>query len=173
VQIGYWAANSGCVPIWKAQAALDNGSNVLLGACAYDLPLYTDGHVSYAGRNTLGTRLGTVIYKVYSGTLASGYRGPRIDSAHAITRGQFRVFVTYGAGTSCTVNGYRNFIVHQTDEQNVYPLSITGGSTIVVGIADRAMLYGLKFLYSDPHIYGYDTAQVVYDNNLLPLEPAP
>jgi hypothetical protein len=163
-------ANANAWNIAKAHRDLDNGSDKLLAASTYDLATYDLTHLSRSSQVICGTRVGGTISKAALGTLAIGYRGPRIASATASARGVITCAITYGAGTSLVFDGIGRLSYKNDVSNPCVSLSVNGSPSLVLTVSDKTMIENGYLAYDRIRPSSSPTEGVVYDDNGLPLE---
>jgi hypothetical protein len=77
IQIGRRPSGSdaGTATIQTVQEKICNNTDIVFGACTYDLNMQSDSsHFDYDGQDTIGKRLGITVSRWIDGTLGNGYR---------------------------------------------------------------------------------------------------
>jgi hypothetical protein len=166
--------------LMEAQAELDSAAGKrYFASVKYDLPLYrfedySQFHLTYTSQGIFGKRVAKTLIKYVAGSLASGYRGPRIDSIYTAARGKLRCRIVYGAGTSViTSGGIGNFRLNDstgaTNLMQTTALSSVGGAKLLINVANRTFLRPCYLHYARGR--DIDFSSIIYDNDSLPLEP--
>ena len=109
-------SNAGATSIRSAQHDVDDGTNILMGATAMDLPRFDSWHYTTPALSVIGARLANAI-KYYYGQ-STYYRGPSVNSAvfSDVNRTQVVVTVDHRGGTDITpATGITGFAVLDND----------------------------------------------------------
>lgn len=152
--------------IRAAKRNVDDSTNTFYCGPIYDIPLLASGtaaiHPNFRGQRTMGRRVGLTV----SNALRSlAYRGPRINSIAANSRGKLTCAVAFGRGASLVGSSPLGFNVINT-VRDISVLSISGACTLSVSEALFTKTTSMRYMYGS----NIDTAWAIFDNDSMPLE---